>query len=854
MEELRPASLPPLPPELDQVCDRFEQGWRAALAGSPRPRLEEFLAGAAGPQRQHLLRELLLVEIGYRCRLGEKPSPEEYQRRFPEMPAAWLARELTPPSPPTVVQEVPFDDGQTLSQSPGLQPAADPPAKAGPGMVIEGYEVLKELGRGGMGVVYQARHVRLNRVVALKMILAGGHAGEQDLLRFLGEAEAVAALQHAHVVQLYDFGQHDGLPFFTLEFVGGGSLADKLKDTPLPPREAAGLVEQLARGMAYAHGHGIVHRDLKPANVLLTEDGTPKLTDFGLAKRVEVGSGLTVSGAIIGTPSYMAPEQAGGDAKRVGPAADVYALGAVLYECLTGRPPFRAAAVMETLLQVIRDEPVPVRQLQPGVPRDLETVCHKCLQKEPARRYTGALELAEDLRRFQAGEPIAARPVGRLERGWRWCRRHPAVASLSAALLLLVGVAAGASVAALRFYEMAEGERKARDAAATLAASEADAHKDASKARDEALATGKELRRHLSFQYVANGTRALDQDDYGLALLWYARALEIDEGDAEREPADQLRLANTWRLLPRLVGLYRHQGPLTWAEMNAAGDRVVTSSYDGTARLWDVASGRQLGQDMTHGGFYVFRARFSPDGKQIATAGGDGTVRLWDGGTARPLGAPLEMAAGVSVLAFSPDGKKLAAGCFNPAQYWLPPQGVEPNDPRRVVNPWLGGAERPLVALWDLDTRKGRALPQKQRREHVTAVAFSADSRRVAYADSAQSVTLCDTATGAVTAGPFAASSYVTHLALDRDAGRLIVGTFQNTSDVWNVKSGQKLSSALSGTGAFFTPDGKQMIYQAGTWDFAQGKLVRPAPHDAGPPSAVDFGDQSGTAVRGTGG
>src|SRR5262249_54222782 len=208
------------------------------------------------------------------------------------------------------------------------------PAAAAPWPVVPGYEILGELGRGGMGVVYRARHLKLNGVVALKMVLAGGHAGPDDLARFLAEAEAVAALQHLHIVPLYDFGHHEGLPFFTLEFVPGGSLADQLNDAPLPPKKAARVVEQLARAGHYAHGKGIIHRDLKPANVLLADGGTPKVTDFGLAKRVEVGTGLTATGAILGTPSYMSPEQAGGAGKRVGPAADVYALGAILYECL----------------------------------------------------------------------------------------------------------------------------------------------------------------------------------------------------------------------------------------------------------------------------------------------------------------------------------------------------------------------------------------------------------------------------------------------------------------------------------------------------------------------------------------
>jgi serine/threonine-protein kinase len=293
-----------------------------------------------------------------------------------------------------------------------------------------------------MGVVYRARQVALDRVVALKMILAGSHADERERARFRTEAEAVARLQHPNIVQIYEIGESEGRPFFSLEYVDGGSLAAKLDGTPLPGKSAAQLVETLARAVHAAHQRGIVHRDLKPANVLLTADGTPKITDFGLAKRLDVERGQTQTGSIVGTPSYMAPEQAASK-KDIGPAADVYALGAILYELLTGRPPFRAETPLDTVLQVLSAEPAPPSLLQPRVARDLETVCLKCLAKEPRQRYADAEALAADLLRFLDGRPILARPVGPVERLGRWARRNPAVASLAAAsaFLFLAGFA-----------------------------------------------------------------------------------------------------------------------------------------------------------------------------------------------------------------------------------------------------------------------------------------------------------------------------------------------------------------------------------------------------------------------------
>jgi len=346
---------------------------------------------------------------------------------------------------------------------------------------IAGYEILGVLGHGAMGVVYKARQRGLRRLVALKMIRAGRHSGPNELARFRTEAVAVADLQHPNIVQIYEVGEDRGHPFFSLEYVDGESLARKINGTPQPAPEAARLVRALAGGMEFAHARGIVHRDLKPANILLTAGGEPKISDFGLVKRLEDDAGQTQSGSILGTPSYMAPEQAEGRIKEIGPRADVYGLGAVLYELLTGRPPFRAASILDTLQQVRTQEPIPPSQFQPKVPRDLETICLKCLQKDPAKRYLTAVGLGEDLRRYEAGEPILARPVGPAERLWRWCRRNRRVAALSGAVALLV---VAWSVTSTLLYRLARAhERVAVANAETARRNEALARHNAETAR-----------------------------------------------------------------------------------------------------------------------------------------------------------------------------------------------------------------------------------------------------------------------------------------------------------------------------------------------------------------------------------
>jgi tRNA A-37 threonylcarbamoyl transferase component Bud32/tetratricopeptide (TPR) repeat protein len=438
---------------LESLLDRQSRSW---LAGG-RPTVEELLDGSSLRDDPEAQLDLIYNEIVLREELSEDAPADEYLRRFPHLRHDLeLHFEVH-----RAVGEGVLSTTRPVSGTPTLA-EVDAPARP------PDYDLIEPIGRGGMAVVYKARHRRLRRVVALKMFEPGRVPSPREVLRFRAEAEAIARLRHPNIVQIYEIGDWDGLPFLALELADQGTLARRLQQLPFTPRAAAELVEALARAVQHAHDAGVVHRDLKPANVLLASPGresgewTPKVTDFGLAKVLQEDPDTprdeTRTGDPIGTPRYMAPEQAAGRNDRIGPATDVYALGNLLYECLTGRVPFLAAIVVETLDQIRTADPPPPRRFQPSVPRDLETIALKCLAKEPEKRYATAAALADDLRRYLDGRPIQARPTPAWERAWKWCRRRPTYAALLAVAFVLMG----AGAAAAEVQRRAERERIAR--------------------------------------------------------------------------------------------------------------------------------------------------------------------------------------------------------------------------------------------------------------------------------------------------------------------------------------------------------------------------------------------------------
>lgn len=741
-------------------------------------------------------------------------------------------KQLSFPDNPTLHPDANHLTGQTADRNFAYETVVEQgqkPTGEGPhGKLVKyfgDYELLDEIARGGMGVVYRARQINLNRIVALKMILTGQLASEDDVLRFQTEAEAAAQLDHAGIVPIFEIGQHEGQHYFSMGFIEGESLADRISGTPLPAMEAASIVASVCSAITYAHQRGVIHRDLKPANVLIDLNGQPKVTDFGLAKRSDNDSGLTGTGQILGTPSYMPPEQASGKIDQIGPLADVYSIGAILYCAITGRPPFQAASPMDTLLQVLEKDPVAPRQLNPAIDQDLQTICLKSLEKQPQRRYGSAQELLDELQRYLNGDPIHARPISQIERARRWCRRKPALAgALALAGLLIMVLSIGGPAIALRQSKLKEAAQEAGERATNSLELAEQQKEQAEQSRLAAeQASERAIKAKASTELALREVEETQERAEGLLYaarisLAYREWLDCNPTRVQQllnECPESMRLWE-WHYLDSLLraeqmAIFAHDFPRS-AQFLPSGKKLLTrGNQDFQIKVWDVATGleehasqipgiRDVTNELddehllvTHGntltliqppamekygefGVPATGGRLLAGGKGLVGAFVDGTIVIYK----RPGGeevfrTPSKLVSDRAHL-FAPDGRLVVS--------------------TKGLN----------VIVWDV--RSGEVKHEISGHGWaISDICFSRDGQLLASADQAGNLIVTNVASGQRIHRIPAHNAAITAVAFSHDHQQIVTGSIDRTCRVFDVTTGAQLLTIRGHTGAITDVD-----------------------------------------------